>query len=269
MAEISLQIHCKGKEVHEISTPDDIVTEEFITELVNGLRLPETDDDGQRFVWEADNKDSGQILIPGRTLRQNGVLSGHNLYLRSSRPAPQRVVPIPPVVKPPITPLKAIPQPSRPQQWPLWVALALIPVAAAGGYFASKVQSEGLVNQLNDERNSTATARSRAAAAENHAKELEAQLDQIQSSTRDLNTAEAALKAELLTTQGQVAAKDKRLGQMASEMNDLRAANNRSSEDLKKSLAASAQRAQALQSQYAAAQQDLAAAQQKMLPLQQ
>ena len=96
MPDIVLRIHSKGQDPHEITAPDDIVTEEFLTELVKGLRLPQSDEKGLPIVWEADDKDNGQLLAPGRSLAANGVRAGHNIYLRQKAVSP-------PVIPPPIT----------------------------------------------------------------------------------------------------------------------------------------------------------------------
>jgi hypothetical protein len=131
MPKMTLHIHYTGREEHEIDTPEDIVAEKFISELLSGLRLAATDDDGKSLVWEAYDKDSGRTLDPGKTLGQNGVLDGHRLYLRQPRPV---------VVDPKM-------------RWLLWIALAMIPAAAIGSYLVADKNGK---NQVNSAKSATA-----------------------------------------------------------------------------------------------------------------
>ena len=133
MPDIVLRIHSKGQDPHEITAPDDLVTEEFLTELVKGLRLPQSDEKGLPIVWEADDKDNGQLLAPGRSLAANGVRAGHNIYLRQKAVSP-------PVVPPPITKPTPPPTPPGPSKWPLWLSLLLIPVAGVAGFYTGSAQ---------------------------------------------------------------------------------------------------------------------------------
>jgi len=83
MAEdIKVHVHTQGGTSHPIEAPDDIKTEEFIKELIDGLNLPKVDAEGHVVSWIIDDKDTGRTLDYQSTLAESGVANGHQLYMR-------------------------------------------------------------------------------------------------------------------------------------------------------------------------------------------
>lgn len=76
-----VKVRLQGGDEHEIETPLDIRTSEFIDELVAALKLPTTDADHAPIVWRIDDKDTGKTLEEGQTLQAGGVKEGHVLRL--------------------------------------------------------------------------------------------------------------------------------------------------------------------------------------------
>jgi len=256
--EIALRIHTKGSESHEITTPEDMVSAEFILELIKGLRLPESDSQGNPILWEADDKDTGQTLIRERTLRENGVLEGHNLYLR------QTVAPIPPPKLPVPVPVLD-PAPPSNRGWLLWVALALIPVAGIAGYMSggdrsAKVRADDQVEIANLQKQS--------AAAEAHAAQLQQDLDQLGHDVADKGATATKLQSELTAKEAEITALNQRIARFTTQIQTMIADSARKQSQIT-TLEASVQQLQPVQTQLAAAKQAEAALQQKILPLQQ
>ena len=81
MADATITILTQGGDQHEIETPLDIKTEDFLKELATALQLPMTDAEGHQVAWRLDNKDAGNTLANDQTLEQNGVREGHKLAL--------------------------------------------------------------------------------------------------------------------------------------------------------------------------------------------
>jgi hypothetical protein len=81
MKNIKVTIFTQGGDQHEIETPLDIKTEDFIKELATALQLPMTDAEGHLVAWRLDNKDVGNTLTSDQTLEQNGVRDGHGFAL--------------------------------------------------------------------------------------------------------------------------------------------------------------------------------------------
>ena len=79
MTDMNLEIFMQGGDTHKVEAPPDMRGEEFIRELINGLRLPTTDNEGHQISWRVDNKDTGRTLDQARTLEENGVREGHRL----------------------------------------------------------------------------------------------------------------------------------------------------------------------------------------------
>jgi hypothetical protein len=55
--------------------------EEFISELLTALKLPQVDAERVPIKWRLDNKDSGKSLAHDKTLEENEVGDGHHLNL--------------------------------------------------------------------------------------------------------------------------------------------------------------------------------------------
>lgn len=82
MADIRLHLITLAGDSHPIDTPDDIKTEQFIREVVAGLKLAVTDAAGLPASWIIDDKDTGRTLEAQNTLAANGVAAGHHLHMR-------------------------------------------------------------------------------------------------------------------------------------------------------------------------------------------
>lgn len=80
MRDVTLHIHTEDGNSHRAQTPLDINAGEFIKEIVGGLRLSTGGDDTLQR-WSLYDKGTGAFLDPGRTLVENGVLAGQDLYL--------------------------------------------------------------------------------------------------------------------------------------------------------------------------------------------
>ena len=81
MNEIRVRITTMAGDAHEIEAPSDILVEDFLRELTLALALVVTDAEGRPINWRLDNADTAKTLEEGKTLEQNGVLSGHRLSL--------------------------------------------------------------------------------------------------------------------------------------------------------------------------------------------
>ena len=82
MPDIKIRIHTQGGESHSIQTPADMRAKDFLTELVGELDLPTQDAEGHRVSWVLDDKNTSKTLSDERSLGENGVKEGHDLYLR-------------------------------------------------------------------------------------------------------------------------------------------------------------------------------------------
>lgn len=80
-AEAKLKVKTIGGDEHDIETPLDIRTEDFVRELAIALSLPMTDAGNHPIDWQVDDKDTGSRLDYDRTLEDNGVRDGHRLIL--------------------------------------------------------------------------------------------------------------------------------------------------------------------------------------------
>jgi hypothetical protein len=263
MAEISLRIHAEGNQSHEIVTPDDIVSAEFISELLKGLRLPEAGTDGKPILWEVYNKDIGRNLIRAGTLRENGVVDGHDLYLRRAVPGSVPTPPEPPpVVKPPV-----IPPPSEKKKagWPLWLALALIPAAVLAGYFSAANQTDALREELRKAQAQIGGESKKEGAAAARATQLEQELQQLRRDSTDKDAANSKLLTDVSSKDSQVAALNRRVFQLTGQNTQMQSDAVRMQEEIK-DLQASAQK---LRGQAATLQQSLDAERQQSRTLQQ
>jgi hypothetical protein len=80
--DLKLTVYTQDGEAHPVEVPPDMQTIDFIRELVEGLRLPVTNAEQQRVVWKLHSKHLARDLDAERSLRDNGVHTGHDVYLR-------------------------------------------------------------------------------------------------------------------------------------------------------------------------------------------
>jgi hypothetical protein len=76
-----IKVNTQGGEEHDIETPLDIRTSDFLDELRPALKLAANDAEGRTISWRLDNKDTGQTLVGNLTLEENDVRPGHRLNL--------------------------------------------------------------------------------------------------------------------------------------------------------------------------------------------
>jgi hypothetical protein len=225
--EIALHIHRAGQEPREIVVSPELEAAEFIREYVKLSQLPEDQ------VWEADDKDTGQTLVAGRTLHQNGVLNGHHLYLKSRPKYVQK--PEPKVVPEPAPPVI----PKSPSKWPLVVAVVLIPVAGVASYFWGRGQDQTARAALFDAQAAVAAANRRASDADARAAQLQKQIDHGVddhiAQINDLSTQLNQLKQDADRKQNQLkAANQAKMAQLTKNADDLRAAAARDQDQIKR-----------------------------------
>jgi type VII secretion system (Wss) protein YukD len=83
--EITVTIVTIGGDEHRVETPTDLKAEEFISELLTALKLPQVDAERVPIKWRLDNKDTGKSLAPDKTLEENEVRDGHHLnFIRAT-----------------------------------------------------------------------------------------------------------------------------------------------------------------------------------------
>jgi hypothetical protein len=252
MEEIALHIHCSGQETREITAPPDLEAGEFIRAYVTTVGLPLFGDDRQPIIYEVDNKETGQKLVAGRSLLENGVRSGHHLYLKWAS------FPVGPVMPAPVFEKRSEHIPPSPSKWPLIVALALIPVAAAATYLWTKGQDANLRADLTNSQTAVKAANAQVSALANDKANLQQEIDKIKGDTTVTASENARLQGEVTTAQAQVAARDKQISQLNQSMSQLRTSSAAREQDLTNRLAASAQQVQSLQSQLAVKQKEAA-----------
>jgi hypothetical protein len=228
MPEIELHIHRAGQEPREIVVSPELEAVEFIREYVKLSHLPEDE------IWEADDKDTGQTLVEGRTLHQNGVRNGHHLYLKSRSKNVEK--PKPPVVPEPAPPPVI---PTSPSKWPLVVAVVLIPVAGATSYFWARGQNQSARAALFDAQAAAAAANRRATDADARAAQLQKQIDNGVddhiAQINDLSTQVSQLKQDADRKQNQLkAANQAKIAQLTKSADDLRAAGARDQDQIKR-----------------------------------
>jgi WXG100 protein secretion system (Wss), protein YukD len=79
MSDVTLRIHTEDGKTHHAETPLEIKAKDFINEIVEGLGLSTSS------VWSLYNKGMSAFLDPDKTLGQNRVSSGQDLYLNRRR----------------------------------------------------------------------------------------------------------------------------------------------------------------------------------------
>jgi len=248
MEEIALQIHTAGQQPHEIMAPPDIETSEFIRELVVGLRL------SHDLIWEADDKDTGHTLVPGRTLHENGVRSGHHLYLKSRELAPAVV----PDLEPSETePAVIVPLPGR--KWSVILTAALIPLVGAGAFFLGSSRTQQLNDSMRAAKSAVADANQRASAAESRVADLQKELDEFRqkegganAQVTQLNSQLAQANQELDRRQKQIKADQTQVTQLNQQISQIHATEAGDQDQIKRlqaSAQSSAQQIAALQNE--------------------
>lgn len=77
---VTIEVYSPNGDRHSKKVPADMSTREFITFLVKDLNL--------RGEVALDDKDTAKSLNPAKTLAENGVLSGHHLYIKIKKGEP-------------------------------------------------------------------------------------------------------------------------------------------------------------------------------------
>jgi len=81
--EISLQIRRANGQSTTITAPRDMLAEELVAELIDTLKLPTTDADGQTLWWFLMSKSTGRRLDPRKTLTANEISENDELLLET------------------------------------------------------------------------------------------------------------------------------------------------------------------------------------------
>ena len=81
MHDMNLEVTTQSGDSHKVEAPPDMYGGEFVSGLINLLRLPTTDAEGRPINWRVDNKDTGRTLENAETLEANGVREGHHLSI--------------------------------------------------------------------------------------------------------------------------------------------------------------------------------------------
>jgi len=85
MSEVIVNIEVPGNMILEDSRiPDDYLTKEVISELIEELELSRITADGQTITYSLFHVQSHNNLLPGRTLHEAGVHNGDTIRLISS-----------------------------------------------------------------------------------------------------------------------------------------------------------------------------------------
>lgn len=79
--DMNLEVTTQSGDTHKVEAPPDMSGGEFVSGLINLLRLPTTDAEGRPINWRVDNKDTGRTLENAQTLESNGVREGHHLSI--------------------------------------------------------------------------------------------------------------------------------------------------------------------------------------------
>lgn len=82
MSDLTIDIHVPGNQILKNTVvPDDFLTEQVITELIDELNLPRATQDGQVLKYVLFSPKYGKNLLSGRSLPFNGVQTGDTLHL--------------------------------------------------------------------------------------------------------------------------------------------------------------------------------------------
>jgi len=88
-SDLKLHVHVPNGTIHSAEVPGSLTVKEFVADLVGTLGYMVRDSKGGTILWKLDDKDSGRSLAEEQTFAQNGVQTGHHLFLRASeQPAP-------------------------------------------------------------------------------------------------------------------------------------------------------------------------------------
>lgn len=82
MSDIAIRVQVENGDGQRVTVPSDMNTSEFLTELLEGLKLPTTNGDGYRLKWQLTDKSTGRALSPERTLEGNDVQAHQELQLQ-------------------------------------------------------------------------------------------------------------------------------------------------------------------------------------------
>lgn len=82
MADIAIHVQPENAERQAVHAPSDMNTKEFIDQLLEGLDLPRKNGNGHHLYYRLEDRQTGRVLDPVRTLEENGVRVGDTLFLR-------------------------------------------------------------------------------------------------------------------------------------------------------------------------------------------
>src|SRR5262249_43263632 len=82
---IRVNVHFRDGTYRIESVSPDQNTNQFIADLVRKAKGSNAGIFWKRIVWNLENKDSGRVLQRDKTIRENGVIDGHSLYLQTTR----------------------------------------------------------------------------------------------------------------------------------------------------------------------------------------
>ena len=122
--DVKIHVHFDDGTSRPVEAPGDFRVRELIAELVGAAQAS----DGLA-EWTLHDKETGRNLDPNNTLIENGVASGHHLYLRKPLPKPIDVKPVPP----------------RPiETWKILAAVAVLAILTGGGILIYKALANPL-----------------------------------------------------------------------------------------------------------------------------
>lgn len=122
--DVKIHVHFQDGTSRPVEAPGDFRVRELTAELVGA---PQPSDAPPE--WTLHDKETGRNLDPDKTLIENGVASGHHLYLRKRLPQPIDGKPIPP----------------RPiETWKILAAAAILVILTGGGILLYKAVANPL-----------------------------------------------------------------------------------------------------------------------------
>jgi len=88
--DIVVHVHTPEGRTEQVDTQRDVKTAAFLDNLRGAFNLRSKDAEGRHVQWHIYDRDNKRLDL-SKTLAQNGVDRGHDLYLRESEPdAPAR-----------------------------------------------------------------------------------------------------------------------------------------------------------------------------------
>jgi hypothetical protein len=85
--DMHLHVHTPGGEKTAVEAPADANVGKFVDSLQDPLRLRSRDAEGHRVQWHVHDRE-GRRLDPNKSLGDNGVAEGHDLYFQEEREHP-------------------------------------------------------------------------------------------------------------------------------------------------------------------------------------